>query len=50
MHQPPTPQNRRRHHSLTLHVPKEEENEEDIDAPISLYLKKAKKNKRRNDF
>ena len=44
--QPLAPQNRRRHHNLTLHVAQEEDNEED-NAPISLYLNKAKKNKKK---
>ena len=46
MQQPLAPQNRR-HHNLTLHVPQDKENEEDIDAPMSLFLKRAKKNKKK---
>ena len=49
MQQPPAPQNRS-HHNLTLHVPQEEETEEDIEAPISLFLNRAKKNKKKKCF
>lgn len=47
--QPCAPQRRRKHHNLTLQ-PQEDENEKDIDIPISFFLNKSKKNKKRNDF
>ena len=46
MQQPPAPLKRRSHCILTLHVPEEEENEEDMDAPMSAFLKRAKKNEK----
>ena len=43
MQQPPAPPKRRSHRNLTLHVLEEEENEEDMEAPMSTFLKRAKK-------
>ena len=45
--QPHAPPKRRSHRILTLHVAEEEENEEDMDAPMSIFLKRAKKNKKK---
>ena len=44
--QPPAPPKRRSHHNLTLHVPKEEENDADMDAPMSAFLKRVQKKKK----
>ena len=47
VHQPLAPPKRRSHHNLTLHVPEEEENDANMDAPTSAFLKRAqKKNKK----
>ena len=45
MQQPLAPPKRRSHRNLTLHVPKEEENDVDMDAPMSTFLKRAQKKK-----
>jgi hypothetical protein len=45
--QPPAPQKRSSHRNLTLHVPEEEENDADMDASMSAYLKRAQKNKKK---
>jgi hypothetical protein len=45
--QPPAPPKRRSHRNLTLHVPEEEENDADMDAPMSAFLKRAQKNKKK---
>ena len=47
MQQPPAPPKRRSHRNLTLHVPEEEENDADMDAPMSAFLKRAQKNKKK---
>ena len=45
--QPPTPPKRRSHRNLTLHMTEEEENDADMDAPMSAFLKRAQKNKQK---
>ena len=45
--QPRAPPKRRSHRNLTLHVPEEEENDADMDAPMSAFLKRARKNKKK---
>ena len=41
MQQPPAPPKRRSHRNFTLHVPEEEENDANMDAPMSTFLKRA---------
>ena len=43
--QPPAPPKRRTHHNLTLHVLEGEENDANMDAPMSAFLKRAQKKK-----
>ena len=43
MQQPLPPPKRMIHHNLTLHVPEKEENDADMDAPMSAFLKRAQK-------
>ena len=45
--QPPAPPKRRSHRNLTLHMPEEEENDVDMDAPMSAFLKRSQKNKKK---
>ena len=45
MQQPPAPPKRRNHHNLTLHVLEEEENDADMDAAMSTFLKIAQEKK-----
>ena len=49
MQQPPAPRKRRSHCNLTLNVLEEEENDVDMDAPMSTFLKRAQIFFKKND-